>query len=122
MFHPPISIQTSQAPITDNFHLQFKLNTNPVISDMLIILLQIYAHITTALLLCHVQDTVEITFSQFGWEQNELILKLYLNWNPTTQLLSDKKQKKTAFLSTKSVNSYFPFSMNSEWISWDGVW
>ena len=44
-------------------------------------LLQNSAHATTAQLLWHVQNFVATTFSEFGWEPQEISIKFGLLWN-----------------------------------------
>ena len=45
-----------------------------------IILLQNFAHATTAQLLCHVQNFIGITSLQLRWDQNEISIEFELRW------------------------------------------
>ena len=44
------------------------------------ILLQNFAHTTTAQLSCHVQHFIAATSQNLGWEQNEISIKFVLRW------------------------------------------
>ena len=66
--------------------IQWKINFS-VTSLYGTISLQIFAHVTTAQLSCHVQNFIAIILLQLGWQQNEISIefeKSLVKWAPTT--------------------------------------